>query len=126
MLPAAVVGIGVGWLTAAVTPDGLVRLIVGSGGARVRPAHGAPGPGRRRAAHPPPISAWFWGGVAGFTSFVAHAGGPPYQVHTLPLRLDPKVYTGTSVIFFAVGQRGEGAAVRGAGSAGRAHAPVCR
>jgi uncharacterized membrane protein YfcA len=40
--------------------------------------------------------------VAGFTSFVAHAGGPPYQVHTLPLRLDPKVYTGTSVVFFAV------------------------
>jgi uncharacterized protein len=40
--------------------------------------------------------------VAGFTSFVAHAGGPPFQVYALPLRLDPKVLTGTSVIFFAV------------------------
>jgi uncharacterized membrane protein YfcA len=40
--------------------------------------------------------------MAGFTSFVAHAGGPPFQVHALPLRLDPKVFTGTSVIFFAV------------------------
>ena len=30
------------------------------------------------------------------------AGGPPYQVYTLPLGLGPKVFTGTSVIFFAV------------------------
>ena len=44
----------------------------------------------------------FWGTVAGFTSFVAHVGGPPFQVYTLPLRLDPKVLTGTGVIFFAV------------------------
>ena len=35
------------------------------------------------------------------------SGGPPYQVYTLPLRLDPKVFTGTSVIFFAVDQRAE-------------------
>jgi uncharacterized protein len=101
MLPAAAVGIGVGWLTAAVTPDGLVRLIVGlvALGFVLRTLR----PGRTDAVRPPrTISAWFWGGVAGFTSFVAHAGGPPYQVHTLPLRLDPKVYTGTAVIFFAV------------------------
>jgi len=44
----------------------------------------------------------FWSVVAGFTSFVAHAGGPPFQIYTMPLRLDPKVYTGTSVVFFAV------------------------
>jgi len=43
-----------------------------------------------------------WGAAAGFTSFVAHAGGPPFQVYVLPLRLDPRIYTGTSVIFFAV------------------------
>src|SRR5262249_49720519 len=47
------------------------------------------------------IVASFWGTLAGFTSFVAHVGGPPYQVYTLPLGLDPKVFTGTSVIFFA-------------------------
>ena len=49
-----------------------------------------------------PVLAAFWGTVAGFTSFVAHVGGPPFQVYALPLRLDPKVLTGTSVIFFAV------------------------
>ena len=47
------------------------------------------------------IAAAFWGTVAGFTSFVAHVGGPPFQVYTLPLRLDPKVLSGTSAIFFA-------------------------
>jgi len=101
MLPAAVVGIGVGGLTAAVTPDAWVRLLVGvlalAFVARsLRPVGDGP------ARSPSRVSAWLWGGVAGFTSFVAHAGGPPYQVHTLPLRLDPRVYTGTAVIFFAV------------------------
>ena len=101
MLPAAVLGIAVGGLTAAVTPEGLVRLIVGvvALGFVLRSLW----PSRTSAARTPSrASAWFWGAVAGFTSFVAHAGGPPYQVHTLPLRLDPRVYTGTAVIFFAV------------------------
>jgi uncharacterized protein len=101
MLPAAMLGIGVGWLTAAVTSEALVRLIVGmvALGFVARTVW----PKRSGAVHQPSrASAWFWGAVAGFTSFVAHAGGPPYQVHTLPLRLDPRVYTGTAVVFFAV------------------------
>jgi len=101
LLPAAVVGIGAGWALAAVTSDTAVRLIIGivalsfclrallgrflGGGPRHRPRMG-----------------WIWGALAGFTSFVAHAGGPPFQIHVLPKRLDPKVYTGTSVTFFAV------------------------
>jgi uncharacterized membrane protein YfcA len=40
--------------------------------------------------------------IAGFTSFVSHAGGPPYQFYALPLGQDPKLYVGTSVIFFAI------------------------
>ena len=36
-----------------------------------------------------------------FTSFVAHVGGPPFQVYALPIRLDPKVLSGTAAIFFA-------------------------
>jgi uncharacterized protein len=101
MLPAAAVGIAVGGLTAAVTSEALVRLIVGvlALGFVLRSVR----PGRSSAAREPSrVSAWFWGALAGFTSFVAHAGGPPYQVHTLPLRLDPRVYTGTAVVFFAV------------------------
>ncbi|MDF2365758.1 sulfite exporter TauE/SafE family protein [Sneathiella sp.] len=42
----------------------------------------------------------FWGAIAGFTSFVAHAGGPPLQFYMLPQKLDKTLYVGTSVWFF--------------------------
>jgi len=41
-------------------------------------------------------------GVSGFTSFVAHAGGPPVGFYLLPLRLPPVVFTATLAVFFAV------------------------
>jgi len=44
----------------------------------------------------------FWGGLAGFTSFVAHSGGPPLSVYLLPRGLDKKVFVGTTVVFFTV------------------------
>ena len=43
----------------------------------------------------------FWGTCAGFTSFLAHAGSPPYQVYVIPQGLSKEIYTGTSVMFFA-------------------------
>lgn len=101
MLPAAVVGVAVGWATAAITSDAAVRLIVGvvalgfAGRALL---------GRFLGSAPAyrPRMGWILGAVAGFTSFVAHAGGPLFQMHVLPKRLDPKLYTGTSVMFFAM------------------------
>jgi uncharacterized protein len=102
-LPGAALGIAIGGLTAAYTPEPMVRLLVGVVAlgfvARMAMSRGK-GPGQ--AAGQSRARGTIWGGVAGFTSFVAHAGGPPFQVYTLPLRLDPRVYTGTSVIFFAV------------------------
>lgn len=100
MLPASMIGVALGWATASVTSDAVVRLIVGSVAlvftARAlfgRFVGGAPG-------HHPRLG-WVFGAIAGFTSFVAHAGGPLFQVHVLPKRLEPKLYTGTSVTFFA-------------------------
>jgi uncharacterized protein len=103
MLPGAVVGIGVGWLTAAYVSDDAVRLIVGVI-ALVFVLRWLTASKERRAESKPqnPPAASFWGTVAGYTSFVAHAGGVPYQVYTMPLNMDPKVLTGTSVVFFAI------------------------
>lgn len=42
----------------------------------------------------------FWGMLAGFTSFVAHAGGPPVSIYLFPLRLDKTVLVGTMAVFF--------------------------
>lgn len=101
MLPGAAIGVAVATLVAAITSDTLVRLIVGlvalgfvarlilsRANAQARP-HSV-------------LRGTFWGAATGFTSFVAHAGGPTFQVYALPLRLDPKLYTGTSVLFFAI------------------------
>jgi hypothetical protein len=49
-----------------------------------------------------PAPGVFWGTVSGFTSFVAHAGGPPFQVYVMPQRLTPELYAGTNTMFFAV------------------------
>lgn len=104
MMPGAVIGIGAGWLTASMVTQDMVRLIVGSVALVfvLRWIYQQIRHGSQHKEKPNRIAAGFWGTVAGFTSFVAHVGGPPFQVYTLPLRLDPKVLSGTSAIFFAV------------------------
>lgn len=108
MVPGAIIGIAIGWATAAWITDAMIRLIVGIVAlwfvaryvtlklADRRRAGPVPADGHR------PTKGALWGALSGFTSFVSHAGGPPYQIYTLPLRQDPKIYTGTSVRFFAI------------------------
>lgn len=52
---------------------------------------------------PPPSRAagFFFATVSGFTSFVAHAGGPPIGFYLLPLKLSPVRFTATMAVFFA-------------------------
>jgi len=56
-----------------------------------------------RADAPPPHRAvgFFFATVSGFTSFVAHAGGPPIGFYMLPLKLSPLRFTATLAVFFA-------------------------
>jgi uncharacterized membrane protein YfcA len=42
----------------------------------------------------------FWSGLAGFTSFVSHAGGPPIMQYLMPQNMDKMRLVGTTVIFF--------------------------
>jgi uncharacterized membrane protein YfcA len=44
---------------------------------------------------------YFWCTVAGFTSFISHNGGPPWQIFTLSIGLSKRVFVGTSVIAFS-------------------------
>lgn len=44
----------------------------------------------------------FWSATSGFTSFLAHAGGPPVMAYMLPQRLDKTIYVGTVNAFFLV------------------------
>jgi uncharacterized membrane protein YfcA len=40
--------------------------------------------------------------TSGFTSFIAHAGGPPISAYVIPLRLSPVKFTATMAFFFFV------------------------
>ncbi len=40
--------------------------------------------------------------TSGFTSFVAHAGGPPISAYVIPLRLSPVLFASTMSLFFFV------------------------
>lgn len=40
--------------------------------------------------------------TSGFTSFVAHAGGPPVTAYVMPMRLPPLVFTASMAAFFFV------------------------
>ena len=103
MLPGAMVGIGIGWLTAAIVTPYMVRLILGIVTLLFVSRWFLQKLSRAENARPHSVPRGIvWSTVSGFTSFVAHAGGPPFQVYALPLKLDPKVYVGTSVIYFAV------------------------
>lgn len=102
LLPAGVAGVCIGWLTASRVSDDMVALAIGVlgvsfclsrwfGGARVNGQQAA-SLGR----------GMFWGTMSGFTSFVAHAGAPPYQIFVLPQKLSKLVFAGTTTIVFAI------------------------
>lgn len=59
-------------------------------------------PPRADAPPPPRWLGWLLGATSGFTSFVAHAGGPPIGFYLLPQRLTPLAFTATSSVFFTV------------------------
>ena len=51
----------------------------------------------------PPPPRWLGGlltATSGFTSFIAHAGGPPINAYVIPLKLSPLLFTGTLAFFF--------------------------
>jgi uncharacterized membrane protein YfcA len=106
-LPGGILGIGLGWATSAlVHPDALRFVIAMSmlifAGRYFYQTYG-PGKGIEIKAKPHRWTpAMIWGTLSGYGSFVAHAGGPPFQIYALPLKLDPKAYTGASVRFFAL------------------------
>jgi uncharacterized protein len=102
LLPGAVLGIGLGYGLAARVSDAAVALAVGlisitfAVRRLVIERQGAPAPTK-----PSVMAGWFWGSVCGFTSMIAHAGGPPFQVYIMPQRLARDVFVGTGAVLFA-------------------------
>jgi uncharacterized membrane protein YfcA len=100
LLPAGIVGLALGWITFRYLNDNWIRVLVGGISCSFvtysvlrRP----PAP-----ATPNLLKGYVCGATAGFTTFVAHAGGPPFAIYLLPLRLATAVYVGTTVVYFTV------------------------
>lgn len=103
MSVAAAIGIAIGWFTARYNSDELVKFMVGMIG--IWYTIDLILKNRRRNVEPKPADVprgLFWGTITGFTSFVAHAGGTPFQMYVLPQRLEKMVYAGTATISFAI------------------------
>ncbi|MBN9441623.1 sulfite exporter TauE/SafE family protein [Bosea sp. (in: a-proteobacteria)] len=102
LAPGAFVGVLAGYLLAAKVSDAAVGLAVGiiSIGFALRRMLGG-----NRSAAVATKARWgagsVWGVVCGFTSMIAHAGGPPFQIYVMPQKLPPAVFVGTGAIFFA-------------------------
>ena len=102
ILPGAMVGIAIGWITFGLVDARWIKLLIGIEAIafaldRFRAA--------RNAAIAVPSAPTFlpgilWSGVAGFTSFISHAGGPPIMQYLMPQNMDKMRLVGTTVIFF--------------------------
>lgn len=100
LLPGAIVGIGLGYLSAEYLNDDLMRLMVGVisllFGLQSLVAL------RSAATEHSLVAGSVFGALSGFTSFSIHAGGPPFSMYLMPKGLPPLLYAGTAGIFFAV------------------------
>jgi len=104
ILPGAMIGIALGWLTFGQVDARWIKLLIGIEAI-------AFAIDRFRAAHSSAVAVFsaptlgpgiFWSTLAGFTSFVSHAGGPPIMQYLMPQNMDKMRLVGTTVIFFAV------------------------
>lgn len=100
LLPAGLVGIGVGTLAFGLLSARAVAGVLGVMTiAFLVQRH------LRPAGAVAPQSVWWarlLAATSGFTSFVAHAGGPPIMAYVLPLKMPPITLTATMAVFFFV------------------------
>jgi uncharacterized protein len=108
MLPGAAVGVALGWAIAAqLSVDRILALLgaitLGFGLWRMWVEWSV----NKRGGEVLPIHAPDWvgtlfGAATGFTSQIAHAGGPPFQMWVAPKRLPHTEYAATNILVFAV------------------------
>lgn len=102
-LAGAVIGIVLGyWFAASVSADGVLAAVGAIsmlfGAYRLwRDRHGQPA-----ASTSPGWVGSLFGVASGFTSQIAHAGQPPWQLWVLPRRLARDVLVGTTAVYFAL------------------------
>lgn len=102
LLPASLVGIAVGTLAFGVMSDRMVKGAVGLIAVVFAADRLLRKPKSEAHTAPLPRLARLCGLGAGFTSTLAHAGGPPLMIYLLTRGLPRQAFAATSVFFFAV------------------------
>ena len=100
IIPPSLIGILIGSITFSYISDDGVRIIIGSiailfiiftklqsGNFLIKPTKG---------------KGIFWSTVAGYTSFLIHAGGPPLNFYLLPKKMHKTIYVATFTLSFAI------------------------
>ena len=100
MILGAALGVILGGLMFGHLNEQAIRFLIGSIAVFFSLNHWLGFAARRKAGKETKVKAMFWCGLAGFTSTVAHAGGPPLMVYMLPLKMEKTLLVGTTVIFF--------------------------
>ncbi|KIP99677.1 MULTISPECIES: sulfite exporter TauE/SafE family protein [Pseudomonas] len=98
MLPGALIGIVIGSLTFELFNENLIGLLIGIiaiSFVLMGLLKSDPTPRPLRSGRGLTLSS-----LAGFTSFIAHAGGPPVMMHLLPQQLEKVRYVATINMFF--------------------------
>jgi uncharacterized membrane protein YfcA len=101
LLPGALLGIGLGYLTTEWMNENHMRVLIGAL-ALLFALQQLSGLSSRSARRHHPVAATAFGTLAGFTSFSIHAGGPPFTMYLMPKGLPPLLFAGTAGMFFAV------------------------
>jgi len=101
LLPAALVGIGLGTAFFRYLSEAHIRVMVGVI-AMLFAANFFRKKERQQRKQASIPRGMLWGGIAGFTSFGVHAGGPPVNIYLLPQRMQKSIFVGTTVIFFLI------------------------
>lgn len=104
LLPGAFLGTLAGALTFEVTNADWVRLMVGllSIYFVLHYLWGRKILAQLQQRSPNKMAGSFWGAIAGYVSYIAHAGGPPVAIYLLPQHLPKSVLAGTTILFFAI------------------------
>lgn len=102
LIPGAIAGVIVGALIFRFLSDSVVKLLVGLVALAFTAHHLLVTRRQIEPSHWPGWSGKIAGGVAGFTSFIAHAGGPPVNMYLLRRPLDKTSFVATTVLFFSI------------------------
>ena len=100
IIPASIIGILFGTLTFEFTNEDQIRIMVGT--ISIIFVLVSFIQKNNYLLKPTKLKGYFWSSVAGYTSFLIHAGNPPINFYMLPLKLDKISFIGTMTLAFMV------------------------